>query len=227
MSPTRRDTNITMVYNQFVKKLQIFLILSLLLITLSCEKAIVSKQVSGKPSVSNEPFQEFRENKEPIILSNERGKFIITPVADYTISARVVSVRSYSGKWTASLSPLDLALVWGELADKKMDEFISYKQRNRWYYYKYNSDCPVDNNYIFTHSSNNHIIPSNYNLSLALKEINKNDHVEIRGYLVKVSGFLGKKKVFWGTSTTRNDTGDRSCELIYAKTIRINDKIYR
>lgn len=210
-----------------MKKIQILLILSLLLLTLSCEKAIVSKLVSGRPPAEQDPEQELLVDPEPIKVSNKSGDFIITPVADYSISARVVSIRSYSRKWTASLSPFDLALVWGELADKEMDEFISYKQRNRWYYYRYDRNCPVDNNYIINHSSNNHIIPSSYNLSLALKEINKNDFVEISGYLVKVSGFSGKKKVFWGTSTTRSDTGDRSCELIYAKNIRINKRIYR
>jgi len=210
-----------------VKKLRILLISSLLLITLSCEKAIVSKLVSGKPSSEKDPEQELIINPEPIFISNDSGKFTITPVAEYSISARVVSTRSYSGKWTASLSKVDLALVWGKMSDQSMDKFISYKQRNRWYYYKYSPEFPLDNNYIITHSSNNHIIPSNYNLSLALKEIRKNDIVEIKGYLVKISGFWGKKKVFWGTSTSRNDSGDRSCELIYAKTIRINDRMFR
>ncbi len=200
----------------------------LLLLSLSaCEKAIVSRYATGEPSVDNDPEQELIDDVEKIIINNDEGKFIITPVAAYTISARVVSARSYSGKWTASLSPVDLALVWGILADKKTDDFITYKQRNRWYFYRYSHDCPVDNNYIISHSSNNHIIPSSYNLSLALKNIKRNDLVRIDGYLVKVDGFLKNGKVYWGTSTTRNDSGDRSCELIYAKSIHINDKIYR
>ncbi len=210
-----------------MKKLQILLILSMLLITLSCEKAIVSKLTSGKPAAEPDPEQELVIDPEPIIISNDSGKFIITPVAKYSISARVVSKRSYTGKWNASLSQVDLALVWGKLSDKNMDKFISYKQKNRWYFYRYSPEFPLDNNYIITHSSNNHLIPSNYNLSLALKEIRKNDLIEIKGYLVKVSGFIGKKKVFWGTSTSRKDSGDRSCELIYANSLRINDKIFR
>ncbi len=199
----------------------------LLIILISCDKAIVSGNTTGKPSVNNEPIQELTDQIEPIVISNDYGKFIITPVAEYSISARVVSKRSYSGKWTASLSQVDLALVWGKLSDKSMDKFISYKQRNRWYYYKFSPEFPLDNNYIITHSSNNHIIPSTYNLSLALKEIKRNDIVEVKGFLVKVSGSLGKKKVFWGSSTSRKDSGDRSCELVYAKTIRINNKIFR
>ncbi|MEN8221883.1 MAG: hypothetical protein ABFR36_01380 [Acidobacteriota bacterium] len=210
-----------------MKTLQVLLILFLLLITLSCEKAIVSRQTSGKLSTINDPEQEFMEEMDEIVINNDSGEFKITPVAEYSISARVVSARSYSRKWTSSLAPVDLALVWGKLADKNMDDFISYKQRNRWYFYRYSPDCPVDNNYIIAHSSNNHIVPSSYNLSIAIKSIRKNDLIRIEGYLIRVSGFSKKRKVNWGTSTTRTDTGDRSCELIYLKTIRINDKIYR
>ena len=209
-------------------KNRVTILLIILFFTLAaCEKAIVSSYANNKPDVNNDPEQELVEDIDQIIIANDSGKFIITPIAEYSISARVVSSRSYSRKWTALLSPVDLALVWGKLGDKKTDNFISYKQRNRWYYYRYNQNCPIDNNYIISHSSNNHIIPSSYNLSITLKSIKKNDLVRIEGYLVKVDGFMKNGKVYWGTSTTRNDSGDRSCELIYAKSIQINDKIYR
>ncbi len=210
-----------------MKIIHFLLIFFVIFITVSCEKAIVSQKTTDFPSADKDPIQEKLFNEEKIVIVKDSGKFILTPVAEYSISARVVSKRSYSRKWTAKLSPFDLALVWGELADMETDKFISYSQKNRWYYYKYSQDCPIDKNYIIAHSSNNHIIPSTYNLSLALKEIKKNDNIEISGYLVKVSGFVGKQKISWGTSMRRTDSGDRSCELIYAKMIRINDKIFR
>ena len=210
-----------------MRKLQIFLALFLLLIISACEKAVVSRNISGAISTSEDPEQQMIEDLDKIIINNDSGQFSITPIAEYDISARVVSARSYSRKWTASLSPVDIALVWGRLAERKMDDYISYKQKNRWYFYRYSFDCPVDNNYIISHSSNNHIIPASYNLSLALKSIKKNDHVRVEGYLVWVAGFSKKRKVNWGTSTTRKDSGDRSCELIYAKTIRVNESVYR
>ena len=210
-----------------MKKNNILLLILLLLIISACEKAVVSSNISGGIATSEDPEQQLIEDLDNIIVNNDSGQFSITPVAEYDISARVVSVRTYSRKWTASLSPVDLALVWGRLGDRKMDDYISYKQKNRWYFYRYSHDCPVDNNYIITHSSNNHIIPASYNLSLALKSIKKNDHVRVEGYLVKVTGFSKKRKVNWGTSTTRKDSGDRSCELIYAKTIRVNERVYR
>ncbi len=192
----------------------------------SCEKAIVTKYATDFISTDNNPVQIELYDEKTITISNDSGEFSLTPLAEYTISARVMSTEHYSRKWTSSLSPVDLALAWGELATVKMDDYISYKQRNRWYFYKYKPDCPVDNNYIISHSSNNHIIPSSHNLSVALKNIKKHDTVKITGLLVKVSGMADGQKVSWGTSTTRNDTGDRSCELIYAKEIRINDKVY-
>ena len=210
-----------------MKKNNIILLILLLLIISACEKAVVSTNISGEISTNEDPEQQFVDDVDDIIINNDSGKFSISPVAEYDISARVVSARSYSRKWTASLSPMDLALVWGRLEERGMDDYISYKQRNRWYFYRYSHDCPVDNNYIITHSSNNHIIPASYNLSLALKNIKKNDHVRVEGYLVRITGFSKKRKVNWGTSTTRKDSGDRSCELIYAKTIRVNERVYR
>ncbi len=210
-----------------MNKLHFFIILSLLLSLIFCEKAIVSKYTVGNPDVNKNPTQLKINDIDPIKITNDFGEFLLTPVADYSISARVVSSKSYSRKWTSSLSPMDLALVWGKLSDREIDNFIKYSQKNRWYYYKYSGDFPFDKNYIISHSSNNHIIPSSYNLSIALKEIKKNDLIKIKGYLVTISGFSKGRKVFWGTSTTRTDSGDRSCELIYAKKIRINNRIFR
>jgi len=197
------------------------------LVFISCEQPVASSHDTAPHLINEDPYQEILEDVRTITIQNDQGEFTLTPVADYSISARVVSVRTYSGKWSASLSPVDLALVWGRLADREMDEYISYSQRNRWYYYKYQPGCPVSRRYIISHSANNHIIPANYNLSLAVKSIRENDLVTIIGYLVRVNGFSGNRKVFWGTSTTRKDEGGRSCELIYAETIRINDKVYR
>ncbi len=208
------------------RRIILFLIFQVLIFS-SCEKAIVSNNISGKLNTIDDPEQELIEDGNKIIVNNDSGRFSITPVATYNISARVVSSKLYSRNWTASLSPVDLALVWGRLADHEMDNFISYKQRNRWYFYKYSKDCPVDNNYIISHSSNNHIIPASYNLTLVLKSIKKNDNVSIEGYLVRIEGYSKNRKVNWGTSLTRNDSGDRSCELIYAKTIRVNERVYR
>lgn len=194
--------------------------------SISCNQPTVIEHASVPIDTSREPLQEPMPPDRTITITNSRGTFTIHPRARYRISARVASVKSYSGGWESVLAPVDLVLVWGELADPKMDRFISYRQRRRWYYYRYTSNTPVNKTYIINHSCNNHMIPSSDNIRRALKSIKKNDRVKINGYLVNIKGTAGTQNVWWNTSTVRTDSGDHSCEIIYVKKIRINKRVY-
>lgn len=205
----------------------ILIIAILSIFQLNCRKAITGKIFSTDLVTSDPPIQEMINEDQSFFISNKYGKFKITPIADYSISSKVVSTENYSSGWEAVLAPVDLALVWGLLSREKYKKGIKYSQRNRWYYYRYRGDFPLDNEYIISHSSNNHIIPASYNLRLALKEIKIGDKVKIDGALVRVDGNINKRSVFWKSSLRRNDSGGGSCELIYAETIRINNKLFR
>ncbi|MCK4835689.1 MAG: hypothetical protein KAT17_03595 [Candidatus Aminicenantes bacterium] len=202
------------------------LVLFMLLIAISCNQPTVIEYVSGPIDTSSEPIQELLAIDQSFTMNKGKGNYTIKPVARYQISARVVSVKSYSSGWESTLSSIDLALVWGDLADPKLDNTISYRQQQRWYYYRYSPACPVNKTYIINHSCNNHMIPSSDNIHRALKSIKKNDRVKIEGYLVNISGTVGRKNVWWNTSTTRSDSGDHSCEIIYVKKLRVNKKVY-
>lgn len=196
------------------------------MVSLSCNQPTVIEYASDPIDVTGEPGQKPMTRGQAFTVKKGKDHFTIQPLAEYQISARVAGVKSYSGGWESALAPVDLTLVWGELGDPKMDRYISYRQHNRWYYYRYTSDCPVDNTTIINHSCNNHMIPSSDNIRRALKSIKKNDRVKIHGYLVNITGTAGNRNVWWNTSTTRSDSGDHSCEIIYVKKIRINNKIY-
>ncbi len=191
-----------------------------------CDKPTVIGYDFDPISTDSDPIQDVLPIKKPFTIEKSVGSFTIQPQARYLISARVVGSESYSQGWESSLSPVDLALVWGQLADSKFDRYISYNQRSRWYYYRYSADTPVDNTYIICHSCNNHLIPSTENIRRAVKTIRKNDLVKIEGYLVNIRGKVGKTDVWWNTSTSRADSGDHSCEIIYVEKIRINNKIF-
>ena len=209
------------------KFFRLFSVILLVLFSLFCNKAIVGELKYDDLNTDDPPIQERIDDNQNFVIKNKKGSFKIIPFADYSIIAKVVSVKSYSRKWESSLSPVDLALVWGELVNKKMEDYIKYSQRGRWYYYRYKAGCPVDNNYIISHSSNNHIIPASDNLKSALKQIRAGDIVKIRGALVRIEGSTARGNVFWNSSTRRDDTGGGSCEIIYAEIIRINNNLYR
>jgi hypothetical protein len=185
----------------------------------------VSRLEAGLIDTDLEPLQD-EPDREPFEITTADGTFTVTPVAYYEIGAQVASTESYSSGWQGELAPVDLALIWGDLAKEENRGYVTYSQRSRWYFYRYSGDCPFDNNYIIAHSANTHVIPASDNIRRALKSVEEDDRVVLEGYLVKVLGYVEGRKCWWNTSTSRTDTGDGSCEVLYAESLRINDKVF-
>ena len=137
--------------------------------------------------------------------------YVITPLADVEITAKVLGKENYYLDRESDISPVDLALGWGRMSDPAVLEQISISQSSRWYYWK-TPKFPIPRKEIETHSANMHIIPANDYVRDNLKEVEEGQHVKIRGNLVRVDASDGW---FWKSSLTRNDTGNRACELVY------------
>lgn len=202
------------------------IIILLLLFSLGCEKPHVSRVESEGIDTSQDPVQSPLSSYEPMVKEIREGHFTLTPLAEYKLRGMVVSVKPYSSGWEAMISPCDLAIVWGKLTDTQYERFISYSQRNRWYFYRYQRDCPLDEAYIISHSSNNHIIPESENILRAIKTLKRKDRIVLEGFLVNVKGTYKGRPLYWNSSLSRSDTGNGSCELIYVSKIRINDNVY-
>lgn len=192
----------------------------------SCDQPQKSGMDFDQIDTSSDPVQRSYRSNDPILIKTKGSHFTLTPVAEYQLAGRVVSKETYSYGWEAEISPVDLAIVWGKLADTEYDQYMTYSQSNRWYFYEYKPESPLDPNYIISHSSNNHIIPATENISLALKTIQKKEKVVLEGFLVNVKGSSGGRPVTWMTSLTRKDTGNGSCELIYVTKVRIDTNVY-
>ena len=179
-----------------------------------------------KIDTSQDPVQISYKSNEPIDREIENGHFTITPVAEYRISGMVVSKETYSSNWDGKISPVDLTIVWGRLAEPEYDRYVTYSQGNRWYFYQYQPGSPFDNSFVISHSANNHIIPANENIHEAVKTIGKKDKVMLEGVLVNIKGTYKGQPVTWNSSLSRTDTGNGSCELFYVSKVRIDTKIY-
>jgi len=212
-----------------VDKKTYFRVISTLLILcllVACSRPQKSGFDSDDIDTSRDPIQRSAATHEPILIETKYGHYTLTPVAEYQLAGKVVSKKDYSDGWEAEISPLDLAIVWGKLAEPEYEKYISFSQRNRWYFYEYKPDSPLDNSYIISHSSNNHLIPATHNISLALRTIRKEERVILNGLLVNLKGTYKGGQVYWNTSLTRKDTGNGSCELIYVTKVRIGSDIY-
>jgi hypothetical protein len=143
------------------------------------------------------------------------GDFVLTPVARFEIEARVLSRREYTRGVEAEVSPVDLALGWGPMADPDVLAKISIRQSNRFYYWS-TRELPIPRREIETNSANMHMIPADVWAAEALAAVRPDQTVRIAGYLVNVERRDGWR---WRTSLTRHDTGHGACEIVLVQRI--------
>lgn len=141
--------------------------------------------------------------------------FIVTPLADFEIEAKVLSKKKYYFGRTAELSPIDLVLGWGHMSDDSILQAIDISQRNRWYYWRV-KNFPIPKREIETHSANMHMVPADKHIEKQLKRIKRGQIINIKGNLIRIDANDGWH---WVSSLSRDDIGDGSCEIIFVESI--------
>lgn len=147
----------------------------------------------------------------------QKDDFTITPLAEFRIKAFVLSTNSFSLGKESELSPVDLALGWGQMSNQAIIDGLEISQNNRWYKWKAEL-LVIPASEINTHSANMHIIPANDEIEETLDKLYKGCIIEMNGYLVSVKGNDGWH---WQSSLRRDDTGGGACELVWADELRI------
>lgn len=143
--------------------------------------------------------------------------YTLRPQANFEIKAKVLSRKNYRMGRGSDIAPTDLALGWGRMSDESVTENIRIRQSGRWYRWS-TEQFPIPRREIETSSANMHIIPADSVEKRILKKIREGQIVVIKGQLVNVSD---GQEGGWKTSTSREDTGDGACEIIYARKIII------
>ncbi len=139
----------------------------------------------------------------------------LTPLARFHVVARVLSTRRYwLGRETA-LAPVDLALGWGPMSDSDVLKKISITQMGRYYMWS-THDPPIELEEISANSANMHLIPATPEVRARIGRVRAGDVVEFSGALVSVRGADGWS---WTSSTSRDDTGDGACEVVFAESL--------
>lgn len=146
----------------------------------------------------------------------------ITTLETFRLSARVLSKRSYSGGREADLSPVDLAVGWGAMAEAENIDQIELSQRNRWMYWNAQK-MPVPRRQLESSMANIHIIPANVAVAELLDNLPVGVMVALEGELVEVRGADGWR---WRSSLSRTDTGAKSCELLLLRKVVLAEALY-
>lgn len=141
----------------------------------------------------------------------------ITPLQSFEIEARVLSAERYRFGREAELSPVDLALGWGQMSDEAILKDINISQSNRFYFWHVDA-FPISRQAIETQSANMHMIPANDAIESTLKAVRTGQVVKISGFLVRADASDGWH---WQSSLTREDTGNGACEVVYVKALSV------
>lgn len=160
-----------------------------------------------------QPFDPPRQSAVPSSLPPFRLRAAtLTPLAGFSIDARVLSRRDYRSDREAELSPVDLALGWGRMRDDAVLSQLDITQSGRWYRYRYGGTPPIPPTEIDRSAANMHMIPGSHAIAAALDDVEAGERVRIDGWLVEAQAPDGWR---WRSSTTREDTGQGACELVY------------
>lgn len=143
----------------------------------------------------------------------QHGKYTLTPLADYEITARLLSRERYRFDDASGLSPIDFALGWGPMSDTAVIEKLDIEQGVRWFWWRTREvPLPVDD--LMRHAANVHLIPATDTVRSDLLRFRPGEIITLVGKLVSVSGTDG---FTWNSSLTRTDTGGGSCEVMWVE----------
>ncbi|WP_457673290.1 hypothetical protein [Thiolapillus sp.] len=148
----------------------------------------------------------------------EFEEYLITPLADFSLEARVLSRKDYRFDRGADLAPVDLALGWGRMSDESVLESLEISQSNRWFRWS-TREFPIPRREIETHSANMHMVPANDEVAEALDDVHKGNIVRLKGQLIKVENRAEGWR--WRSSLTREDTGGGACELVWVQSLEV------
>ncbi|WP_144095741.1 hypothetical protein [Croceicoccus sediminis] len=147
-------------------------------------------------------------------------------VATFDADVLVLKRRNYGGLFGDKLSeysPVDLAVAWSEGARAEVHSQIDIRQSGRFYYWRAGPDAWQDPRVrrFGKNSANWHLIPANEAIAERIDDIDENEIVGLKGYLVDIDGPDGGR---WRTSRTRNDSGAGACEIILVTEVRAYDE---
>lgn len=188
-----------------------------------------STQITASNSSTNTgcPLPDkFRSASKPLqtdvnrrIQRMQMGESTITPLAGFSLQARVLARENYHLGNESDYSPTDLALGWGPMAEPGMGQRLNVTQASRWYRYSWGEEGPpLSQNEIVANSANMHMVPANRAVEAALSQVSENDLIELQGWLIRIDRNDGWH---WQSSLSREDSGDGACELVYVCAIEV------
>lgn len=161
---------------------------------------------------------------EPV-LQEKKGHLVrLTPRATYRITGYAVETsRKLLDEWDFAI-PMDLAMVWGPVADPAVLRQLEFHLSGRYVSYRYQGSIPgAPAPVLASHIANHHLIPADEQVAGDLDRIRIGDLVTLRGRLVdiEIRDGGGRKVAEMRTSLRRDDVGSGACENVYVEEVAV------
>lgn len=136
----------------------------------------------------------------------------------YRLEGLVVSRMAFRNDPTSAVSPLDLGIVWGDLADPEQVADFNFRAGPRVLHVRPGENAAFDDR-LETMITNNHLIPASPDVHAALMAVEPGQRIRLSGYLVEVRGDEIRP---WRSSTRRDDsTIIGGCEIILVREVEV------
>lgn len=136
----------------------------------------------------------------------------------YAMDGVVVTRRIFRSDATSAISPLDLGIVWGDLAQPGMADGIRFRAGRRMVSFRTDDITNLPSNWE-EQVTNNHLIPASDAVRTALMEVEVGQRVQITGFLVRVTGDDIHP---WRSSIRRDDSSlIGGCEIILVRSVTV------
>jgi hypothetical protein len=167
-----------------------------------------------------EPEQVAVIGEPPITFERKGHEVRLTPRAAYRITGYAVETsRHLLDEWDYVL-PMDLALVWGPVADPDVLRRMRFHLSGRYVSWWHDGGGPMYGQGVLeSHVANNHLVPATEDVARELARVRVGDLVTLRGKLVDVEIRDPSGKVVHRsrTSLSRDDTGSGACEQLWVE----------
>ena len=194
---------------------------------------------------SAEHIEEIK-NAQTFTLQRQDYTYNLLPRAKYELYGRIIDLERYHGLWERfahdydqsrmiynALSPLDLVIGYGQMAEPKQIAQFRFKHEYRLMWWQPKTKLP-NMVTLLSQFNNFHIIPATPRLALATKALMRGDMVRLKGFLVDVTTPLFD----WWKLTT--GTGHHQyhkefyggqyatmCFVVYVQEMQIGRNIYK
>lgn len=178
------------------------------------------------PQLRNDPVQTKTE-QEPFEVKTKENTFTITPLFDYELYGMVVTFHHSKSiydnthkRWGDFLNAKDICVIWGDNIKDSIYQKFQFTS-GTWTCYWRTYDQAAWSAFSQKHISNNHLLAEDKALSKVIMNARRGDQIYMKGHLVKYSHDGGFTR---GTSTTRDDTGEGACEVVFVTEFKILKK---